>query len=247
MIRLTLTQDELDSLKKAESESQDVVVHKKITAIRMLHLGYLSKDIAECLGLTTPTIHRYYHSYKENDLSTYLSTAYKVYKGKMTQEMVDKLVEHLDQNLYSKAEDIQAYVFKEFGIKYSLPGISVLLNRLGYRYKMAGTVPMGANKEDQDRFLEETLNPLLDKAKSKEVDVYFMDSTHPSHQATAGRAWIRAGKNVSIPSGSGRKRVNITGAINAVDPTELHYEQSKTVDSETIVSVIKKNKREQAK
>jgi hypothetical protein len=74
-----------------------------------------------------------------------------------------------------------------------------------------------------------------------------MDSTHPCHQATVGRAWIRAGKNVSIPSGSGRKRVNITGAINAVDPTELHYEQSKTVNSETVVSVIKKNKREQTK
>jgi transposase len=247
MIRLTLNQDELEALKKAESESQDVVVHKKITAIRMLHLGYLSKDIAECLGLTTPTIHRYYHSYKKHDLSTYLSTAYKVYQGKLTEEMIDKLREHLNQNLYSKAEDVQAYVFKEFGIKYSLPGISVALNRLGYRYKLAGTVPMGANKEDQDRFLEQTLNPLLEKAKNKEVDVYFVDSTHPCHQATAGRAWIPVGKNVSIPSGSGRKRVNITGAINAVEPTDLHYEKSKTVNSETIVSVLKKNKGEQVK
>ena len=44
--------------------------------------------------------------------------------------------------------------------------------------------------------------------------IYFADAVHPEHQSRPAHGWIRKGDKVALKRNSGRKRVNIHGAVN---------------------------------
>lgn len=63
-----------------------------------------------------------------------------------------------------------------------------------------------------------------------EIALFFLDPVHPTHNAIPSKCWQIAGKkNTStIHSNSGRKRINIVGAIHAttLKTTTLLYESN---------------------
>lgn len=56
------------------------------------------------------------------------------------------------------------------------------------------------------------------KSKNENSEVLFLDPTHQVHNAVSGYCWQEVGKDNTkiIYSNSGRKRVNIIGAINVI-------------------------------
>lgn len=51
--------------------------------------------------------------------------------------------------------------------------------------------------------------------------VYYVDGTHPQHNTHFAYGWIRKGQNKEIKSTRGSQRVNINGAVNPHDPTDV--------------------------
>ncbi len=45
-------------------------------------------------------------------------------------------------------------------------------------YRKARSIPAKANKEEQQKFLDEQLKPLLEQATSGEANLYFGDAVH---------------------------------------------------------------------
>jgi hypothetical protein len=56
------------------------------------------------------------------------------------------------------------------------------------------------------------------EAKAGEIELFFADPTHPTHNMEAGACWQVQGQanTLCLPSNSGRKRLNIIGALNAI-------------------------------
>uniref|UniRef100_UPI001FB6CEFA transposase n=1 Tax=Candidatus Thiosymbion oneisti TaxID=589554 RepID=UPI001FB6CEFA len=44
--------------------------------------------------------------------------------------------------------------------------------------------------------------------------IYFMDATHPQHNPVLAGGWIKRGEEWEVPTNTGRRRVNINGAID---------------------------------
>ncbi len=59
------------------------------------------------------------------------------------------------------------------------------------------------------------------------LQVYFTDATHPTHNSTPAYGWIRRGKEKELVANSGRRRLNLHGALN----TETHEVISLSADS----------------
>ena len=87
-----------------------------------------------------------------------------------------------------------------------------LLHRLGFTYKKAKVAPGKANAEAQQAFVEQYEK--LKEEKGEDDPIYFMDGTHPHHNPMPAYGWIKKGVEQEIPSNTGRRRVNINGAIN---------------------------------
>ncbi len=59
---------------------------------------------------------------------------------------------------------------------------------------------------------------------------YFVDAVHPTLNSEAGYGWIEKGSEYQILSNSGRTRMNIFGAINPDDVTDVITGEYKTID-----------------
>jgi len=75
-------------------------------------------------------------------------------------------------------------------------------------------MPAKADAKKQKEFLEKTLIPLIEKAKSGVVELFFMDASHFVMGGVVGRLWCRV--RLWVKTGSGRKRYNVLGALNFV-------------------------------
>lgn len=83
-----------------------------------------------------------------------------------------------------------------------------------------GNIP---NEDVQKDFIKNVYKPLLNRARQGEIHLLFSDPTHKIHNTINGKVWQPIGKDgtIKLPSNTGRRRVTILGAINAINPKQL--------------------------
>jgi transposase len=69
--------------------------------------------------------------------------------------------------------------------------------------------------------------------------ILFGDGVHPHHNTESTYAWIEKGKEKEILSNTGRVRLNINGAINPANPTEIVYHECDTIDAVSTIVWLK--------
>ena len=60
----------------------------------------------------------------------------------------------------------------------SLSAVKEFLHRHGFTFLKTGSLPAKADPEEQREFYENTELPLMEKAKRKEIAMYFVDASH---------------------------------------------------------------------
>jgi len=68
-INFTLTDTELSTIEESLKRSKSARIVKRVTAIRMLHLGQTPAEVAEVLSLSQPTIYEWFHRFREEGLA----------------------------------------------------------------------------------------------------------------------------------------------------------------------------------
>lgn len=207
--------------------------YRKVTVLVMLHKGFTVSSIEDILAIDDNTIYRYVRGYLKVDLETYLSDDYVPFSGRLSEDQEIELASHLDEYLYPDAKSICVYVKDQFGIEYSVSGMTTLLKRLGFVYKKSRSVPTKADGEAQLTFLEETLPDILEEVDAGGAVVYYADGCHPTHNTKSSRGWIRKGEDFEIDCNCGRKRVNINAAVNGLKPEHLVYDITDSVNAQS--------------
>jgi DDE superfamily endonuclease len=72
-------------------------------------------------------------------------------------------------------------------------------------------LPKGASLAAQQNFIKR-YEALLNGLEADET-VYFVDAVHPEHQSRPAFGWIRKGDVVAVQTTTGRKRINLHGAL----------------------------------
>jgi len=232
-VKFTLTEDQYKFLVGAQRREKVSKRYKKITVILMLHQGHSIVSIEQALGIDDNTVRRYYKRYEEKGFERFVSDNYLRYKGKLTSDQEELLAAHLEDNYYADAKMICEYVIQEFNVNYSVSGMTKLLHRIGFVYKKTKAVPSKADEAAQVEFLEETLPSLLEEVDQGQAVIYYADGCHPTHNTNNGKGWIKKGQDFKISCNSGRDRVNINAAINAMKPEHMVYELPESVNAQS--------------
>ena len=100
------------------------------------------------------------------------------------------LCRELNQRLYTDSRVISEWLATTDEVRYSVSGLTDLLHRLEYSYKLTTAVPCEVDAVKQTAFLTETLLPLLTQAETGEAVageavVYFTDAAYPTHNTRA--------------------------------------------------------------
>ena len=212
MLNFRLDKRELAELCAAHREALNVREAYRINAVILLGRGYTAADVAEALLIDPDTARTYFKRYKKGGVEELLGMNHIGSEALLDEVQLSVLDAHLQEHLHETAESVARWVEKRWGVRYTPSGMTAVLHRLGYSYKKAKLVPGKADAAAQEQFIEDYENV---KENSDKGDVImFMDATHPQHNPVIGNGWLKRGKEHPIKSNTGRRRLNINGAID---------------------------------
>jgi len=142
---------------------------------------------------------------------------------------------HLQSNLYQTAESVARWVKERWGVRYGASGMTAVLHRLGYRYNKPKRVPGKPDTDRQAAFVKDYAT--LKENKGEPDVVLFMDATHPQHNPVLAGGWIKRGKRHYLKSNTGRRRLNINGAID-IERLSAEIRFDETIDATSTLDLF---------
>lgn len=231
-MEIKLTAKERERLIYRHRQERDKRVCDRIKAVLAYDDGYSYSEISRILLLDDETIRRHIADYEQ---SKKLNPENGGSESKLSGEETQELLGHLREVTYIYVKDICEYVWKIYGKKYSISGMTKWLHTNNFCYKKAHGVPAKADKEKQERFID-YYSKLKKKAGEKEP-IYFADSVHPQHQTQLTYGWIPKGERKEVATTGRQKRLNFIGGI-CLNGHRFTYHQADKVNASSICDFL---------
>lgn len=206
----------------------------RIKAVLAANDGWSYKDIANMLLLDQETISTHIKEYIE---SSKLSKNSGGSQSKLTTEQDQKLILHLEENLYATTANICAYVKEIYNVEYSINGMTSWLHNHKFSYKKPVGIPAKADLEKQKEFVD-SYKKLREETPVDEP-ILFFDGVHPTMNTKFSHGWIRTGTDKTLPTTASRSRMNIAGSLNLNSKT-LIVDHHETINSDAMTIHLKK-------
>ncbi len=154
---------------------------------------------------------------------------------KLNDEQMKELEGYLTANTLPDAKAVVAYILKQYGIHYSVSGVTHLLHRLGFSYKKPKHVPGKQAPEKQHEFIKQYEQ--IQAEKGENDPIYFADATHPHHNSVPSYGWIKKGQEKELKANCGRQRLNINGTldIETLEPVTGIYD---TINAQSTIDLF---------
>ncbi|MEJ7665200.1 MAG: winged helix-turn-helix domain-containing protein [Hymenobacter sp.] len=147
----------------------------------------------------------------------------------------------MGQTLYTDCRAIADWLAATYGVRYSVSGLTDLLHRLGFSYKLTTAVPCQADAARANGLRGRHAGPAAGRRpRPGEAVVYFADAAHPTHNTRATHVWTETGKERPLLTVSGRERVNLNAALNAHCPSQVHLDETDCVNAQSTQRLYEK-------
>ena len=235
-----LTHEQRLSLVAIHRRERDSRHADRIKAILALDAGHSPAEIMEMLLLDDHTIRRYFATFMENGVGALLSDGYQPYQGKLDEKEKRELHGFVMGHAVLCVAPVIAFIKESFGKDYSPSGAASLLRGMGFAYRKPSRMPGKADPALQRKFIEEFREFLANKGR--DVQVWFADGTHPTHNSQPAYGWLPKGEEVAVRANCGRARVNVNGAIN-VESREVAHVECESVNAQSTVALLREVER----
>lgn len=232
---LELTKEQVEELRKAHRRERNKQAAYKINAIILLGTGWAVEDVATALLCSTNTLRTYVEKYNAGGINELTTTYYSGRCSLLDVYQKEALSRELDAKIYLTSKEVAHFINNEFEISYTDRGVRNLLNQLGYEYKKPKLVPGNPDEVRQAEFVEMYDEYMENKPDDEEV--LFVDAVHAQHNTIAAYGWMRKGEQRTIPTNSGRQRINIHGALN-IETLDVHALSQETVNAESTIDLL---------
>lgn len=235
---IDLSAEEQSQLRELARTTKDKKTADRIRIILALGNGFSIREVAAILLLDEDTVAKWRNKYLKRRLfSDWLATAHQGYDGKLTHDQESELERYVETEMVTDAATLVDYIKQQYGIAYTINGVTKLLHRLGFVYKQTTLIP-GKLDEGKQAAFEKQYKKLRDTLPDDEA-IMFGDGVHPSHNVHATKAWIKKGQEKQVPTNTGRKRLNINGALNLETMETVTY-FSETINAEETIHLFDK-------
>jgi len=229
-------QKEKKTLRQAAFSHISPIVQRKCMAVLLLMFLFNAALVGRILGLSAVTIRNYWRTYKQGGVEELEKLGYKGSKSDL-EDYAGSIEEAFEKDPPHTISEGVSRVEKLTGIKRSLKSIRIFLKRLNFRYRKVAAIPAKADIGKQAEFLVSFLYPCLREARNGLRTVLFLDAAHFVHGSFLGSLWSKIRVFVKAPSG--RRRLNVLGAVNAITK-QLHVLSNETyINSQVLCDFLK--------
>jgi transposase len=228
-----LSPEEEQELRALHRKERDGRIRDRVKAVLLSNEGWTYLMIARALMIDDQTVSQHVSEYKE---SRKLKPESGGSVSKLTEAETQALEAHLQTTLYTKIQDICAYVEATFGKKYTVSGMQSWMRHHDFVYKKPKGFPAKATVEAQEAFIKKYA--LLMNTTPEDEPILFGDSVHPTQATVLSYGWIKKGKEHHIPTTGMRTRVNITGAIN-LETVDVFHREFEKVNGDSFIEFLK--------
>ena len=235
-----LSQSERDSLIRELKMNRDKRICYRINTILLLDNGIPYKEVAQLLFLGEGTVREYYRVYSNRGMQEFLTLCYSGKPTLLEQHQLDDLKDFVDKSTPGSCLPVVAYIQQKFGITYTVAAVTALLHKLGFTYRKPKLIPGKIDPIAQERFVEELKQ--LEKTMGEKDYLFYMDGVHPQHNSKPAYGWFKKGEGAVLKANTGRKRININGALNAND-FEVTWRLDDTLNAESTLLLFQQIER----
>ncbi|MCP4263633.1 MAG: IS630 family transposase [Planctomycetes bacterium] len=235
----TLSKGKIAELEKFHRSLRDKHQADRVKAVIALSKGWSAAQVAEILLFDEKTSRHYFERYQQGGLQALVDNNYSGAEPKLDKHQMSKLESYLEEHILPDAKSVIAHINKQYGVRYSVSGVTDLLHRLGFSYKKPTHVPGKQDPARQRAFLKEYEH--IKASKGQNDPICFADATHPQHNSIPSYGWIKKGQEKALKANCGRQRLNINGAINieTLEPTTGFYD---TINADSTIDLFSKIK-----
>ena len=213
MLNYQLEMKQVTELREAHRRALNVREAYRINAVILLSQGWKPVEVAKALLLDEDSVRTYFKRYNEGGIKELLRMSFAGGEALLNAEQLGELDRHLKEEMHRTADSVVRWVKARWGICYAVSGMTTVLHRLGDVCKKAKLVPGKANRAKQEAFLKH--HEAVKEIQAQKGDpIYFVDAVHPQHNPVVACGWIPRGEVKPIPSNTGRRRLNINGALD---------------------------------
>jgi transposase len=213
----------------------DPLAQKRALCLHMKHLNFEHSAIAKVLGCNRGTVANYLDLYESAGYQGLTSSAY--HKPVSTLDAHRPTIEASFFERPPRSVKEAAHRIKELsGVSRGASRVRAFLHRMGMKPLRTGQIPAKANPEEQQRFHDETLQPLLKSSNAGECHVLFLDSAHFVLAAFVALVWCF--ERVFVKTAPGRFRLNVIGAIHATSQELTALYNTTYITATTVVELL---------
>ncbi|MCR8636976.1 IS630 family transposase [Paenibacillus radicis (ex Xue et al. 2023)] len=231
---------EIGKLNQLMKETHDKRLYERYLAVRLHLEGYTFTEISHLLRLVRQTISIYWHSYQEKGID---GLPLKHSPGKpcfLNEEQHEQLAYLL---IHKQPADvgfearytwtlplIAAWIKQEFGVEYSVRGVSKMLKRLGFSFTKATYTLAKADPEAQAAFKDVTFPELKRQLEDGTIDhLLFEDESMIRAYQALQYSWFPKGQQRKVKTYGRHEGAKLFGAIN-YETGQVHHREEEKAD-----------------
>ncbi len=212
-------------------------IRKRMNILWYKSLGYPHHEIATLSGACDNTITSTIRRYQQGGLDEVRQR--QPYRPQSElQEHRHILTKHFASNPPATLKQASSEIENLTGIKRSLGSVRTFLIAIGLYRRKVGMVPGKGDPDKQEEFINSKLEPILDKARTGQRNVYFVDAAHFVLAPFLGYLWSFTRLFIKAPAG--RKRFNVLGALNAVTHEIVTITNDTYIDAISVCALLHK-------
>jgi transposase len=237
MLTLQISEAEIAELKYEMYHYADALVAKRLHSIylKSIDQSLSCEKVGLYSGLSRQKVSDFIKIYNQSGIEGLKFNNYGTNKSELENHS-ETLLLNLEKQPVHQLSQAQERIESLTGIKRSLSAVESFLKRNDFSYQKTGQIPSKADVCKQETYLNETLNPAIEKAKNGEIYLLFLDAAHFVMGVFLCNVWSKV--RLFIKSSAGRQRLNVIGAVNAINKKILFQTNTTSVNADAMVKFL---------
>ena len=197
--------------------------------------------VCRILHLDPDTVRGWLRGFRRTGLASVDPAAYPEREGKLTRDREASLRATLRESPPRDTNEVRDIILRLHGVEYTRGGAIKLMHRLGFGYVRPKPLPRQADRAGREAFIRQYERTVRDAPANEAI--VFADAVHPEWQSRPAHGWFLRSDRPAVRSTTGRRRLNLHGALN-LETMKLTMVEGERIDATTTLRLLRRLERD---